>query len=198
MGECNQLCIAVVSVGVLLGCAAPLQETQQIQCRDHRQILYTGPYNEKSLTGYFVQVDELTRAFYPKGMCRPEPAKEVRRSPEPAPAATESPAPVNEVSRSPEPAPAATESPNPVKEVKRSPEAAPAARKSPHSLKKVKRSPGAAPAARKSPHSLKKVKRSPGAALATRKSPDPVKEVSRSPEAAPPPPPQKIAVVHPR
>ena len=70
MGEWNKLCIAVVSVGVLLGCAAPLQETQQIQCTDgHGQILYTGPYNDESRNGYLVRVDEWTRAFYLKGMC---------------------------------------------------------------------------------------------------------------------------------
>ena len=135
MGECTKMCIALVSVGLLLGCAAPLQETQQIRCTDgDGEILYTGPYNEKSWDGYLVQVDESTRAFYPKGICRPEPAKEVKRSPEPAPAATESPDPVKEVKRSPEAAPAARKSPNPVKEVKRSPEAAPAASKSPGPL----------------------------------------------------------------
>src|SRR5215472_8418891 len=186
MGECTKMCIALVSVGLLLGCAAPLQETQQIRCTDgDGEILYTGPYNEKSWDGYLVQVDESTRAFYRKGICRPEPAKEVRRSPEPASAATESPDPVKEVSRFPEPAPAARKSPDPVKEVKRSPEAAPAARKSPDPIKEVKRSPEAAPAARKSPNPVKEVKRSPEAAPAARKSPDPIKEVKRSPEAAP-------------
>jgi len=75
MGVCNKKCIALVAVGLLLGCAAPLQETQQIRCTDgDGQILYTGPYNEESLKGYLVQVDELTRAFYPKGMCRKVPA----------------------------------------------------------------------------------------------------------------------------
>ena len=75
MGECNKMCIALVSVGLLLGCAVPLQETQQIRCKDgDGQILYTGPYNEESLKGYLVHVDELTRAFYPKGMCRKVPA----------------------------------------------------------------------------------------------------------------------------
>ena len=70
MGDCSKMSIALVSVGVLLGCAAPLQETQLIRCTDgDGQILYTGPYNEESWNGYLVQVDELTRAFYPKGMC---------------------------------------------------------------------------------------------------------------------------------
>src|SRR5215472_8211601 len=186
MGECTKMCIALVSVGLLLGCAAPLQETQQIRCTDgDGEILYTGPYNEKSWDGYLVQVDESTRAFYRKGICRPEPAKEVRRSPEPASAATESPDPVKEVSRFPEPAPAASKSTDPVKEVSRSPELAPAASKSPDPVKEVSRSPEPAPAARKSPDPIKEVKRSPEAAPAARKSPDPVKEVKRSPEAAP-------------
>src|SRR5262249_34478794 len=62
MGECIKMCIALVSVGLLLGCAAPLQETQQIRCTDgDGEILYTGPYNEKSWDGYLVQVDESTR-----------------------------------------------------------------------------------------------------------------------------------------
>jgi len=70
LGDSNKMCMALVSVGVLLGCAAPLQETQLIRCTDgDGQILYTGPYNEESWNGYLVQVDELTRAFYPKGMC---------------------------------------------------------------------------------------------------------------------------------
>src|SRR5215831_18635012 len=206
MGECTKMCIALVSVGLLLGCAAPLQETQQIRCTGgDGEILYTGPYNEKSWDGYLVEVDESTRAFYPKGICRPEPAKEVRRSPEPASAATESPDPVKEVSRfpepapaaskstdpvkevsrSPEPAPAATESPDPVKEVSRSPEPAPAATESPDPVKEVSRSPELAPAASRSPDPVKEVKRSPEPAPAARKSPDPVKEVKRSPEAAP-------------
>jgi hypothetical protein len=78
MGECNKLCIALVSVGLLLGCGAlweGTQESNQIRCTDRDgQILYTGPYNEESLKGYLVQVDELTRAFYPKGMCHKVPA----------------------------------------------------------------------------------------------------------------------------
>src|SRR5215831_17632719 len=185
MGECTKMCIALVSVGLLLGCAAPLQETQQIRCTDgDGEILYTGPYNEKSWDGYLVQVDESTRAFYPKGICHPEPAKEVRRSPEPAPAATESPDPVKEVSRFPEPAPAATESPDPVKEVSRSPEPAPAASKSPDPVKEVKRSPEAAPAARKSPDPVKEVKRSPEAAPAASKSPGPLITLDGNPATA--------------
>ena len=74
MGEFNKMCIALVFVCMPLGCAAPLQETRQIQCRDHGQILYTGPYNEESFNGYLVQVDDMTRAFYPKGMCHKVPA----------------------------------------------------------------------------------------------------------------------------
>jgi len=133
--------IALVSVGLLLGCAVPLQETQQIRCTDgDGQILYTGPYDEESLKGYLVQVDESTRAFYPKGMCRagviyrtmaeepskfPEPPKEVSRSPEPSPAASKTPEPVKEFSRSPLPATVASNSPAPVKALnKKSPEPA--------------------------------------------------------------------------
>ena len=70
MGECNKMCMALVSVGVLLGCPAPVRETQQIRCTDGAgQILYTGPYNEKSWNGYLVQVDDMTHAFYPKRRC---------------------------------------------------------------------------------------------------------------------------------
>ena len=113
MGEFNKMCIALVSVGLLLGCAVPLQETQQIRCTDgDGQILYTGPYGEKGRTGYLVQVDESTRAFYPKDMCRadvpavsksPEPVKEVRRSPLPATVASNSPVLVKALTKSPEP-----------------------------------------------------------------------------------------------
>ena len=75
MGECNKMCIALVSVGVLLGCAAPLHETQHIHCVDRDgDLIYTGPYDKENFKGYLVQVDELTRAFYPKGMCRKVPA----------------------------------------------------------------------------------------------------------------------------
>ena len=75
MGECNKMCLTLVSLGLLLGCAAPLQETKQIWCTDgDGHILYTGPYNEESLKGYLVQVDDMTRVFYPKGMCRKLPA----------------------------------------------------------------------------------------------------------------------------
>ena len=38
------------------------------------QILYTGPYNEESLKGNLVQVDDMTRAFYPRGLCHKVPA----------------------------------------------------------------------------------------------------------------------------
>jgi hypothetical protein len=132
MGEFNKMCIALVSVGLLLGCAVPLQETQRIRCTDgDGQILYTGPYGEKGRTGYLVQVDESTRAFYPKDMCRadvpavsksPEPVKEVRRSSEPAPAVSKSPEPVKEVRRSPLPATVASNSPVLVKALTKSPE----------------------------------------------------------------------------
>jgi len=115
--------VILVSLYFLLGCAAPSQETRQIRCTDGGgHILYTGPYNEKSWDGYLVHVDESTRAFYPKGMCRPEPVKEVRRSLEPAPAASKSPEPVKEVSRSPQPVTAARKSPAPVKTLNKSPE----------------------------------------------------------------------------
>ena len=70
VGERNKMCMAVVSMGVLLGCAAPVQERQQIRCTDGAgQILYTGPYNEESWNWYLVQVDDMTHAFYPKRMC---------------------------------------------------------------------------------------------------------------------------------
>jgi uncharacterized protein len=126
MSEYNKMCIALVSVGLLLGCVAPLQETQQIQCTDRdRQIVYTGPYIEESLGGYLVQVDESTRAFYPKGMCRADViyramAEEPSRSSESAPAASKSPEPVKEVSRSPLPATVANNSPAPVKALNKS------------------------------------------------------------------------------
>jgi len=63
---------------LLLGCEVLLEGTpvsQRIQCtgRDG-QILYTGSYNEESWNGYVVRVDNLTRAFYPKGMCHKVPA----------------------------------------------------------------------------------------------------------------------------
>jgi hypothetical protein len=70
MGEFNKMCIALVFVCLPLGCATSFQETKQIRCKDgDGQILYTGPYNEESWNGYVVQVDNMTRAFYPKGMC---------------------------------------------------------------------------------------------------------------------------------
>jgi len=78
LGEYHKLVMAVVSVGVLLGCAVPLQETEQIRCTDgDGQILYTGPYNEESRNGYLVRVDEWTRAFYRKGLCRKVPARAI-------------------------------------------------------------------------------------------------------------------------
>ena len=130
LGEFNKLCIALVSVGLLLGCAAPVQETQRIRCTDRDgQILYTGPYNEERLDGYLVRVDNLTHAFYPKGMCRADViyramAEEPSRSSEPAPVVSKSPEPVKEVSRSPERATAASKSPAPVKALNKSPEPA--------------------------------------------------------------------------
>ena len=74
MGEFNKMCIALVFVCMPLGCAGPLQETHQIQCRDHGQILYTGPYEEESGNGYLVQVDDHTTDFYRKDQCRKMPA----------------------------------------------------------------------------------------------------------------------------
>src|SRR5262249_22665951 len=151
MAECNKMCLALVSVGLLLGCAVPLQDTQQtqqIRCTDrHGQTIYTGPYNEESWNGYHVQVDETTRAFYPKGMCRAgvihrAMGEEPSRSSEPAPAASKFPEPVKEVSRSPEPAPAASKPPEPVKEVSRSPLPATVASNSPAPVKALnKKSP---------------------------------------------------------
>jgi hypothetical protein len=127
MGKFNKMCTALVSVGLLLGCVAPLQQAQQIRCTDgDGRMLYTGPSGEESWNGYLVQVDKSTRAIYPKGMCRVDVisramAEEPSRSSEPAPAATKPPDPVEEVRRSSEPAPAATKPPEPVKEVRRFP-----------------------------------------------------------------------------
>ena len=73
MSEFNKMCLALVSVGLLLGCTAFLEERQQtprIQCTDGGYTLYTGPYIEESWNGYLVHVDNMTRAFYPKGLCR--------------------------------------------------------------------------------------------------------------------------------
>src|SRR5579871_576390 len=66
MGAFNKMCTALVSVGLLLGCVAPLQQAQQIiRCTDgDGQVIYTGRYDKESWTGYLVQVDESTRAFY--------------------------------------------------------------------------------------------------------------------------------------
>jgi hypothetical protein len=71
MGACNKMCIALVAVCVLFGCAAPLQETTQIKCTgSDGQLLYAGPYNEENLSEYIVQVDDWTLAVYRKGACR--------------------------------------------------------------------------------------------------------------------------------
>ena len=71
MGAFNKMCIALVAVCFLFGCAAPLQETTQIKCtRSDGQILYAGPYNEENLSEYIVQVDDWTLAVYRKGACR--------------------------------------------------------------------------------------------------------------------------------
>ena len=71
MGACNKMCIALVAVCVLFGCAARLQETTQIKCTgSDGQILYAGPYNEENLSEYIVQVDDWTLAVYRKGACR--------------------------------------------------------------------------------------------------------------------------------
>jgi hypothetical protein len=49
MGEGNKMCLALGSVCLLLGCAAPLQETTQIQCTSRDgQILYAGPYDDEN------------------------------------------------------------------------------------------------------------------------------------------------------
>ena len=71
MGALNTLCIALVAMSFLFGCAARLQETTQIKCMgSDGQILYAGPYNEEKLNEYIVQVDELTLAVYRKGACQ--------------------------------------------------------------------------------------------------------------------------------
>ncbi|HKC94329.1 MAG TPA: hypothetical protein VKB81_09970 [Nitrospira sp.] len=71
MGEFNKMCIALVFVCLPLGCAEPLQETQQIRCASpDGQILYFGPYDEEIWNGYLVQLDDFSRAnFFPKGTC---------------------------------------------------------------------------------------------------------------------------------
>ena len=75
MGACNKISIALVFLCVPLGCAAPGQEAKAIQCVDHEDnLLYTGPYNEESWDGYYVQLDGFTNAFYPKGQCVKMPA----------------------------------------------------------------------------------------------------------------------------
>lgn len=74
MSELNKMCVALVSVGLLLSCAAPLQQMGQIQCAGHDgHVIYTGPYNEESVDEYVVQVDEWTRDYYHKGACRKLP-----------------------------------------------------------------------------------------------------------------------------
>src|SRR5262245_34842628 len=139
--------VILVSLYFLLGCASVPQPAPQIECRDSAgTITYRGTYDEESLKGYLVQVDESTRAFYPKGMCRADVsyramAEEPSRSSEPAPAASKSPEPVKEARRSPEPAPAASKPPEPVKEVSRSPEPTPATSKPPEPVKEVSISP---------------------------------------------------------
>jgi hypothetical protein len=71
MGELKKMCLAVGSVCLLLGCAARVQETTQIQCESRDgEILYAGPYIEENPLGYTVQLDEWTQAVYPKGACR--------------------------------------------------------------------------------------------------------------------------------
>lgn len=71
MGALNTLCLTLVAVCFLSGCAGRLQETTQIKCTgSDGQILYTGPYNEENLNAYIVQLDELTLAVYRKGACQ--------------------------------------------------------------------------------------------------------------------------------
>jgi hypothetical protein len=71
MGAFHKMCIALGSVCFLLGCAAHLQESTQIQCTGSGgQILYAGPYIEESLTEYLVQVDDWTQAVVRKDVCR--------------------------------------------------------------------------------------------------------------------------------
>lgn len=71
MGAFTKMCIALGSMCFLLGCAAHLQDSTQIQCTSRDgQILYVGPYKEENLSEYIVQVDDLTLAVYRKGACR--------------------------------------------------------------------------------------------------------------------------------
>jgi hypothetical protein len=71
MGELKKMCLALGSVYLLLGCAARVQETTQIQCTSRDgQILYAGPYIKENVSGYTIQLDDWTLAVYPKGACR--------------------------------------------------------------------------------------------------------------------------------
>ncbi len=166
MGEFSKMCTALVSVGSLMGCVAPLQQTQQIRCTDgDGQIVYTGRYDKESWTGYLVQVDESTRAFYPKDMCRPDDvhravAEQPRRSLEAAPAASKPSEPLKEVRRSSEPAPAAGTRSEPMKGVRQAPEPAPVASGSPEPVKEIGRAPLPTTVASNSPALVKALNRS--------------------------------------
>ena len=60
-------CLALISVCLLIGCAAP----PQLQCTGKNgQILYLGPYDEEHASEYVVQVNDHTREFYRKSACR--------------------------------------------------------------------------------------------------------------------------------
>jgi len=136
--------VILVSLYFLLGCAPMVRPVPQIECRDSAgTITYRGTYDDETGDMYVRRPTEYETWSYSKASCvrSPEPVKEVRRSPEPLPAASKSPEPAKEVRRSPEPPPAASKSPEPVKEVKRSPEPLPAASKSLAPVKTLNKSP---------------------------------------------------------
>jgi len=75
MGKCNKIALALVFMCLPLGCNAPWQEAKEIVCIDSDgKIFYTGPYDEESGNGYFVQLDDRTEAFFPKDQCHKLPA----------------------------------------------------------------------------------------------------------------------------
>ena len=71
MGEHNKIFIALVFTCVPLGCTTPWQEAKEIRCvdKDGMTFFYTGSYEEENWYGYFVQLDDFTRVFYPKDQC---------------------------------------------------------------------------------------------------------------------------------
>ncbi len=75
MGECIKVCIALVAMCFLFGCAARSQEATQIKCTgSDGQILYAGKYIEENLSTYIILADDWTLAMVPKGVCQKVPA----------------------------------------------------------------------------------------------------------------------------